>query len=63
MSDVIQLVPYTPKETDIAVRTYLPARRKKGDMSKFIERGSEEEVLRARYIGTFKQRNAELPRR
>ena len=49
------------KETDIAVRSYLAEHGgKKGDLSKFIERAVQKEVLRAT-IQDIQDRNADLP--
>jgi hypothetical protein len=61
MSDVIRWTVKVSKETDIAVRTYLAERGgKKGDLSKFIERAVQKEVLRAT-VHDIQQRNADLP--
>ena len=49
------------KETDVAVRSYLAEHGgKKGDLSKFIERAVQKEVLRAT-IRDIQDRNAHLP--
>ena len=49
------------KETDITVRSFLAQRgMKKGDLSKFIERAVQKEVLRAT-IRDIQQRNARIP--
>lgn len=48
------------KETDIAVRSYLAEHGgKKGDLSKFIERAVQKEVLRAT-MRDIRKRNADL---
>ena len=48
------------KETDIAVRSYLAEHGgKKGDLSKFIERAVQKEVLRAT-MRDIQERNADL---
>lgn len=49
------------KETDIAVRSYLAEHGgKKGDLSKFIERAVQKEVLRAT-IRDIQDHNAHIP--
>jgi len=49
------------KETDIAVRSYLAEHGgKKGDLSKFIERAVQKEVLRAT-IRDIQDRAADIP--
>lgn len=48
------------RQTDIALRSYLAEQGgKKGDLSKFIERAVQKEVLRAT-IRTIQDRNAHL---
>jgi len=48
------------RETDVAVRSYLAAHGgKKGDLSKFIERAVQKEVLRAT-LRDIRERNADL---
>jgi hypothetical protein len=61
MSDLIRWTVKVSKETDIAVRSYLAERGgKKGDLSKFIERAVQKEVLRAT-VHDIQERNADLP--
>jgi hypothetical protein len=49
------------KDTDISLRTYLAQQgMKKGDLSKFIERAVQKEIL-AQTAADVKQRNADLP--
>ena len=49
------------RDTDIALRTYLAQQgKKKGDLSKFIERAVQKEIL-AQTAADVKQRNADLP--
>jgi hypothetical protein len=48
MSDLTRWTVVVTKDTDIAVRSYLAEHGgKKGDLSKFIERAVQKEVLRA----------------
>ena len=48
------------KDTDISLRTYLAQQgMKKGDLSKFIERAVQKEIL-AQTAADVKQRNADL---
>ena len=61
MSDAIRWTVKVSKETDIAVRSLLAERGgKKGDLSKFIERAVQKEVLRAT-VQQIQERNADLP--
>src|SRR5205807_7408487 len=61
MADVIRWTVKVSKETDIAVRSLLAERGgKKGDLSKFIERAVQKEVLRAT-VQQIQERNADLP--
>lgn len=49
------------RDTDIALRTYLAQQgKKKGDLSRFIERAVQKEIL-AQTAADVKQRNADLP--
>lgn len=49
------------KDTDIAVRSYLAEHGgKKGDLSKFIERAVQKEVLRA-MVRDIRGRNKDIP--
>ena len=49
------------RDTDISLRTYLAQQgMKKGDLSKFIERAVQKEIL-AQTVADVKQRNADLP--
>lgn len=60
MADLIRWTVKVSKETDIAVRSYLAERGgKKGDLSKFIERAVQKEVLRAT-VHAVQERNADL---
>ncbi|MDN5751862.1 MAG: ribbon-helix-helix domain-containing protein [Nitrosospira sp.] len=48
------------RDTDISLRTYLAQQgKKKGDLSKFIERAVQKEIL-AQTVADMKQRNADL---
>jgi len=61
MSDLTRWTVVVTKETDVAVRSYLAEHGgKKGDLSKFIERAVQKEVLRAT-IRDIQDRNAALP--
>ena len=61
MSDLTRWTVKVTRETDIAVRSYLAEHGgKKGDLSKFIERAVQKEVLRAT-IRDIQQRNAHIP--
>jgi len=61
MSDLTRWTVKVTKETDTAVRSYLAEHGgKKGDLSKFIERAVQKEVLRAT-IRDIRQRNAHIP--
>lgn len=61
MSDLTRWTVKVTKETDIAVRSYLAEHGgKKGDLSKFIERAVQKEVLRAT-IRDIQERNANVP--
>ena len=61
MSEQTRWTVKVSKETDVAVRSYLAERGgKKGDLSKFIERAVQKEVLRAT-VRDIRERNAELP--
>ncbi len=60
MSDLTRWTVKVTKETDTAVRSYLAEHGgKKGDLSKFIERAVQKEVLRAT-LRDIRQRNADL---
>ncbi len=49
------------RDTDISLRTYLAQQgKKKGDLSRFIERAVQKEIL-AQTAADVKQRNADLP--
>ena len=49
------------RNTDISLRTYLARQgMKKGDLSKFIERAVQKEIL-AQTVADVKRRNADLP--
>jgi hypothetical protein len=61
VSDLTRWTVKVSKETDIAVRSYLAEHGgRKGDLSKFIERAVQKEVLRAT-VRDIQQRNADLP--
>lgn len=61
MSDLTRWTVKVSKDTDIAVRSYLAEHGgKKGDLSKFIERAVQKEVLRAT-IQDIQDRNAHIP--
>jgi Ribbon-helix-helix domain len=61
MSDLTRWTVKVTKETDTAVRSYLAEHGgKKGDLSKFIERAVQKEVLRAT-IRDIRERNAHIP--
>ena len=61
MSDLARWTVKITKETDIAVRSYLAEHGgKKGDLSKFIERAVQREVLRGT-VRDIQDRNADLP--
>lgn len=49
------------RDTDISLRTYLAQQgKKKGDLSRFIERAVQKEIL-AQTAADVKRRNADLP--
>ena len=61
MADLIRWTVKVSKETDIALCSYLAERGgKKGDLSKFVERAVQKEVLRAT-VHAIQERNADLP--
>jgi hypothetical protein len=61
MSDLTRWTVVVSKDTDIAVRSYLAEHGgKKGDLSKFIERAVQKEVLRA-MVHDIRERNRDIP--
>ena len=60
MEDSIRWTIKVSRDTDISLRTYLAQQgMKKGDLSKFIERAVQKEIL-AQTAADVKQRNADL---
>lgn len=60
MEDSIRWTIKVSRNTDISLRTYLAQQgMKKGDLSKFIERAVQKEIL-AQTAADVKQRNADL---
>lgn len=61
MSELTRWTVVVTKDTDTAVRSYLAEHGgKKGDLSKFIERAVQKEMLRAT-IREIQDRNADIP--
>ena len=60
MSDLTRWTVVVTKDTDTAVRSYLAEHGgKKGDLSKFIERAVQKEVLRA-MVRDIRERNKDV---
>jgi hypothetical protein len=61
LSDLTRWTVIVSKDTDVAVRSYLAEHGgKKGDLSKFIERAVQKEVLRA-MVRDIRERNKDVP--
>ncbi len=61
MTDLTRWTVIVSKDTDVAVRSYLAEHGgKKGDLSKFIERAVQKEVLRAT-VHDIRERNKDIP--
>jgi hypothetical protein len=60
MEETIRWTVKVSRQTDLSLRSFLGQQgMKKGDLSKFIERAVQKEIL-ARTAATVKERNAEL---
>ena len=61
MENTVRWTIKVSRNTDISLRTYLARQgMKKGDLSKFIERAVQKEIL-AQTVADVKRRNAHLP--
>jgi hypothetical protein len=61
LNDLTRWTVIVSKDTDVAVRSYLAEHGgKKGDLSKFIERAVQKEVLRA-MVRDIRARNTDIP--
>lgn len=61
MAELTRWTVIVTKDTDAAVRSYLAEHGgKKGDLSKFIERAVQKEVLRA-MVHDIRERNKDIP--